>query len=92
MSAPFSVSVGTSATLIVAANTRRQTLIVANVDATLTVFVGEDNTVTTANGVPIFAETDRVSDRGFGLYLGPVFGIVSSGTADVRVWETLGRE
>ena len=94
MSAPTSVTVDATAggTVIVAGNTHRQQLIIANVDTSTTLFIGQDNTLTAANGVPIFPETDRVFDRGFGLFLGEIRGITSAGSVDVRVWEIEGRE
>lgn len=94
MSAPSSVTVDTTAggTVIIAGNTHRMAIIISNVSTTVTVFIGQDSTLTAANGVPIFPETDRVFDRGFGLFLGEIRGITSSGSADVRVWEIEGRE
>jgi hypothetical protein len=94
MSAPATVTVDTTAggTVIVAGNTRRQALIIANMSTTVTIYIGQDSTLTAANGIPIYPETDRVFDRGFGLFLGEVRGITSSGSADVRVWDIEGRE
>ncbi len=89
MSAPFPISVGTSATLLVAGNTGRQGLVIVNTSTTTSVFIGEDDSVTIANGIEIFAQGTLGFDRGFGLYKGPVFAIVAAATNDVRVWEIL---
>lgn len=87
MSAPVSVTVTTSATQILAPNTARQGFIINNTDASASIFIGEDATVTDANGIALFALGTLGADRGFGLYTGAIFAIVSSGTVDVRVWE-----
>ncbi len=81
------VSVGTSATKILSANTQRQSFIITNNEDDETVYLGPDNTVTTIDGIPIFAKGFMASDKGFNLYRADIFGIVASGTADVRVWD-----
>lgn len=76
------VSVGSTATLILAANADRERALIVN-NGSQTIYLGKDNTVTTANGLPLAAgaslEDDRTSDAWY--------GIVASGTADVRVLE-----
>lgn len=47
------VSVGTSATVIVAANTTRRTLSIFNNDASAAMYVGPTDGVTTSNGYPV---------------------------------------
>lgn len=81
------VSVGTTATLIVPSNAKRTSLILEN-EGTAEVYIGKDNTVTTANGVKIVVDGTLCEDAGgTRVYKGPIYGIVASGTADVRYWE-----
>lgn len=82
------VSVGTAATLIIGANAARQELSLANYSASPDVFIGPDDTVTTSNGLPLLSSTELHRDRGHGTWLGDVWGIVATGTADVRFWQT----
>lgn len=81
------VSVTTSAILIVAANTRRQELIICNSSLTPDIYIGATSAVTSANGLPLFAGQSRESSKSFPNYKGDVYGISASGTADVRYWE-----
>lgn len=76
------VTVTTSATLIIATNTSRTSLLIRN-NSGATLFIGGDNSVTTSTGYRItggqsmyILETDEV------------YGIVASGTLDVRYLET----
>jgi hypothetical protein len=81
------VTVTGTATKIVNANTQRQSLIIANAGS-VTVYIGPDASVTTANGTPIVAGGNLTEDScGTRVYLGTVYGIVSTGTCDVRYWE-----
>lgn len=92
MSAPFAVSVGTSATLIIAANENRTSLYIQNSSGAGTVLVlGEDGTVTILNGIEVADGGLVVEDMGHRLWKGPWFGIVAAGSADVRVWERTNR-
>ncbi len=84
------VSVGTSATLIVAANTKRRNLSVTNNSSSTDVFIGPDTTITTSNAIPLYTFSTRDQDRIPEGWQGPVYGIVASGTADVRYWEVEG--
>ena len=79
------VSVGTAATLIKAANTSRISIQITNLDLT-TLYFGFDASVTTANGFPL-DQFDTISFTGSDLYRGAVYGIVGSGTIDVRWFE-----
>lgn len=80
--AQTTVSVGTSATQILASKITRRSFEIAH-NGAATVFLGPDNTVTTSNGTPLLAYA-TYSRPG---YTGAVFGIVASGTQDVRVGE-----
>lgn len=81
------VSVGTSATLIIAANEDRKVLSIANDEASATVYIGPDASITTSNGLPLYAGNVQDNTKTHGLWAGPIYGIVASGTADVRYWE-----
>lgn len=84
------VTVTTSATLIAAANPKRQELIITNNSISTDIYIGQDANVTTANGLPLYANQTRERSRNGGTYgwLGPVYGICASGTADIRYWES----
>ncbi|MHB8409828.1 MAG: hypothetical protein ACYDHY_17375 [Acidiferrobacterales bacterium] len=81
-SAPVTVSVTTAATLILAANGSRVVANIANV-STQTVYLGRDNTVTTANGWPLGAGSNMEDRETTDAW----YGIVAVGTADVRPLE-----
>jgi hypothetical protein len=93
MAAHKAVSVTDSATRIVAKNLSRIMLKIYNNDATAIVFLGDDNTVTTSNGWPLgpkaaWSQTINVSQDAVRFFpRTAIFGIVASGTADVRVLE-----
>lgn len=78
-------TVGTSATLIRAANTNRISLQITNI-STGEVYVGFDASVTTSNGFEL-SQQDVISFTGSDLYKGDVYGIVATGTSDVRFFE-----
>lgn len=83
------VTVTTTATLIVEFNcNRKEVIITNNNDEDVTVYIGMDENVTVDTGTPFYANQTRGHARGFGTYLGPIYGIVASGTCDVRYWET----
>lgn len=79
------VVVTTSATEIVAANSKRVGLLVSNA-TNAEIFVGPTNAVTVVNGLVIAAK-GNFGDSGKFSWKGSMFGIVNSGTADVRFWE-----
>ena len=82
------VTVTNVATLIVDANCARQELFITNNSSSVDIFIGPDASVTAASGLPLDANQREERDRGFGTWLGPVYGITASGSADVRYWET----
>lgn len=83
------VTITTTATLIAANNAKRQSLMIANTSSG-TVFLGPDNTVTTANGIPLLQDGNLTEDSGgTRMFMGDVYGIVAAGTSDVRYWERL---
>lgn len=73
------VSVAVTATVIRAANEKRTYLIIYN-NGTANVFVGDDASVTTSNGFPLISTGSWIEMT----YKGAVYGIVASGTVDVR--------
>jgi len=76
------VSVGTSATSILAANASRKEWLIYNNGAAI-LYLGSSSGVTTANGIPIVPQR-AASGR---IYKGAFWGIVSAGSIDVRRWE-----
>lgn len=81
------ISVADTATLIIAAEADRKVLSIANDEASATVYIGPDASVTTSNGLPLYAGQIQDNTKTHGLWAGPIYGIVASGTADVRYWE-----
>ena len=85
-SAPTVVTATSAATgiLLLAANKKRITAVLQNLDPTNDVFIGSDTTVTTANGIKLAAGASFVDDNSTGAWR----GICTSGnTASVRVLE-----
>ena len=83
------ITVTTAATLIVAGNTARRNLTIVNTSEAVPVYIGPDASITTSNAIPLYETGTRDQDRVPEGYLGPIYGIVSTGTADVRYWETI---
>lgn len=83
------VSVGTSATLVVAANTQRRNLTVVNSSLTTIAYIGPDSSITTSNAIPLYQNQTRDQDKIPEGYQGDIYGIVASGSADFRYWETI---
>lgn len=82
------VSVTTSPTLILSANSNRLSLIIVNSDASATLYIGDDSSVSISNGIPISAGSNLTEDSGgTKIWMGPVYGVSSTGTISVRVWE-----
>ena len=82
------VTITTEATRIIPANCNRKEIIITNNSDKKVVYIGMDASVTVETGTPFYENQSRGHARGFGSYLGPIYGIVASGTADVRYWET----
>ena len=81
------VTVTNTPTLIVGANCRRQELTLVN-NSSVDIFVGPDASITSSNAVPLFASqrNDRWKGPG-GSWLGDIYGVTASGSADIRFWE-----
>ena len=81
-----SITVQMTATLIVASNNARTGLILYN-NSTSDVFIGPDTSITTENTVLLNAKSSLTLSDKFA-WKGAIYGIVASGTSDVRYWET----
>jgi len=75
------VAVGTSATEIQAANAARKEFLIYNNGAAI-FYLGQDNSVTTTNGIPIIPHRGA-SGR---IYKGALWGIVAAGLVNTRWW------
>ena len=81
------ITVTNGATLIVSPNPMRLGLLLTNT-GTQTVYIGQDTTLTAANGVPLKQDSTLTEDNGgTKMYCGPIYGITATSTSDVRVWE-----
>ena len=86
------ISVGISATKIISANEKRQSLILTNASTSGIVYLGPDDTVTSANAATVFTSYGSnlaEASGGTRMYMDDVYGITlsSHGTADVLFWE-----
>lgn len=79
-------TITTSATLIIDGNCMRKGFFLLN-NSTKTVFIGPDSSITTANAMPLLQYQHLSKDKVPEGWLGPIYGIVASGTSDVRYWE-----
>lgn len=86
-----SISVTTTAILILAKNSKRQSIIIVNTDTTNKLYIGPDSSVTTSNGIEIENTGGNLTEDSGGtrVYLGDIYG-VSTGTISVRYWEREG--
>lgn len=85
--ATVTVAATAGGTLIIAPNPARLGVILTNT-GTQTVYIGQDTTVTSANGVPLKQDSTLTEDNGgTKMYCGPIYGITATSTADVRYWE-----
>lgn len=77
------ISVGVAATQIVDGTTKRASVVIQNVHATQTLYLGTDAAVTVATGLRVAAGGSAAFDD----YLGPIFGIGSGAATDTRFFE-----
>lgn len=80
------VSVASTATLILASNNNRRGSMVTNT-GTGTVYLGMNSAVTTATGLPLLQNGSFNNSGQNEVWKGNVYGIVASGTSDCRTWE-----
>jgi hypothetical protein len=79
-------SIGTSAAVIVDGTSLRRGVVIQNVHATQDLYIGSDSSVATTTGLKIIAGASReLLD-----YSGPVYGIASGASTDVRYFEVGG--
>jgi len=79
--------VSTTAVRVAEANTKRQSLWIAN-SGSSTIWLGPDNTVTPSTGNPLYGETHLLESKEAGnIYAGDYYAITSTGTSKVIVWE-----
>lgn len=76
----------TTATLIIDGNCARKGLTITN-NGAKTIFIAPDSNLTVSTGIPLFQFSTRDQMKIPENYFGPVYGIVSTGTADARYWE-----
>lgn len=77
---PVAVTPGTTATLIVDANSARSSLFLQNFHATVRVYIGKDSSVTPATATGYLDPADTLEDDTTDDW----WGITSSGTGDLR--------
>lgn len=76
------VSTGTTAGLIKAANSRREAIVIKNVHATQVLYVGSDSSVATTTGFKLSAgESTRLETKS------AIWGIASGAATDTRYFE-----
>jgi len=90
MSAPYSVTVGTTVKRIVDYSRKRTVVMIYN-NSSEVVYIGTGEGLTTQNGFPIVPNQGAVFAREFGddptlAY----YAVTASGTADLRIWEGFG--
>lgn len=68
-------------------NSTRRRIVIKNLHATQTLFVGPTNAVTAATGFPVTPAGGILDDELEG-YTGPVFGVGSGAGTNYAVWET----
>lgn len=81
-----SVSVGSTATLVVNANNLRGAIAIVN-NSSVTIYIGPSTSVTTANGIPILPSGNMTVGGYAEVWRGAVYAIVATGSADLRYWE-----
>lgn len=90
--ANYTRSVGTTASLLVAANPKRVGLVFDN-DSAVDIYYGDSESVTADNGITLGAGEQKEFFHGGGAwqfyYRGDFYGIVSATTSDIRVLELI---
>jgi len=81
-----SVSVLDTATVILISNPSRRALVIQNSGA-VTVYIGFDDQVTTANGIPITSGGSYINSGDGEGFKGSIYGIVATGPCDCRYQE-----
>lgn len=76
------VTVSSTATLILASNPGRRMFVIYN-NGNNIVYVGPDANVTTANGIPILQQSS-FTQNGTRMWMGAWYGITASASSDTR--------
>ncbi len=79
------VTVGTAAGLVLAANTWRIGCTIMN-NGGATIYLGTDSSVATGTGIPV-GQGGNYDFNGYNNYKGPIYGISGSANQDVRYME-----
>lgn len=80
-----SVTVDTSADLILDYNKNRSGLVIKNIGNVI-VYIGFNSSVTSANGIPISPQ-DTFTLMGSNIFKTTIYGIAASASADIRYFE-----
>jgi hypothetical protein len=80
------ISVASSATQIMGSNNGRKNFVIYNAGS-VDLFIAFDENVTTVNGMTVLPGSTYSSSGHPEIWRGPVYGVVSSGTTDVRYQE-----
>ncbi len=80
------VSVGATATLLLAANNERKGCLIFN-NGTNTIYLGMDANVTSSNGIPLLANATFSNSNLHALWRGAIYAITATSTSDTRFWE-----
>lgn len=90
MAAPAGVTVNTGALVMIVKNEARTKITLQN-NTGVAVFIGENNTVTTANGYSLADgkefTRERTEENKDYFYYGDYWGIIASGSQTLIVWE-----
>lgn len=82
------VTVTDTATLIIAASPRRQSHLIMNNDALITVYVGPDTAITDLTAFPLGPGNQLLEDKSkAGFHMGDIYGICAAAeSTEVRYW------
>ena len=85
------VNITDTATLILTANSRRQSHLLMNNDTVNTVYIGGDSSVTDTEAYPLGPLNQLIEDKSkAGYQASAIYGICEAGkTAEVRYWERI---
>jgi hypothetical protein len=83
------VTVGSTTTLVLAANANRHSLLIQNI-STPKLYLGQDSTLSTATGAAVLITYGSFSDESNGAgkcWPGAIYGIADDSTTIAGVWE-----
>lgn len=79
------VTATNTAAQLIASNPGRRSLVIYN-NGSVAVYIGPDASITTANAVPILPQSS-FTQNGSRMWMGAIYGITASSTADTRFWD-----